>query len=111
MEGGTHVIHSRSRMTVDSCIPPVPGWSTVGFSPTKQTSRAPGAKRREVLGESHEGVKCILLRARTNCESDFGTLEHTFLRMDASFEFHSYVLGVGHFLGQARAAALFICKS
>ena len=27
----------------------------VGFSPTRQTLLAPTAKRREVLGESHEG--------------------------------------------------------
>ena len=28
---------------------------TVGFSPTRQTSRGPSAKRREVFGESYEG--------------------------------------------------------
>ena len=27
----------------------------VGFLPTRQTSRAPSAKRREVFGESHQG--------------------------------------------------------
>ena len=31
------------------------GTEHVGFSPTRQTLRAPSAKRREVFGESHEG--------------------------------------------------------
>ncbi|CAN0422214.1 unnamed protein product, partial [Laminaria digitata] len=31
------------------------GTEHVGFSPTRQTSLAPSAMRREVFGESHEG--------------------------------------------------------
>ena len=31
------------------------GTEHVGFSPTRRTMRAPSAKRREVLGEPHEG--------------------------------------------------------
>ena len=31
------------------------GTEHVGFSPIRQTSRAPRAKRHEVVGESHEG--------------------------------------------------------
>ena len=54
-EGCTHVMHGRSRMTIDPRTPTMPGRSTSGFSPTKQTLPAPTAKRREVLGESHEG--------------------------------------------------------
>ena len=33
------------------------GTEHVRFSPTRKTSRAPSAKRREVFGESHEGMK------------------------------------------------------
>ena len=53
--GCAHVMHGRGRMTMEPCIPTMPGRSTSGFSPTKQTLPAPTAKRREVLGESHEG--------------------------------------------------------
>ena len=35
--GGTHVMHGRSRMTIDPRIPPTPGRSTSGFLPTTQT--------------------------------------------------------------------------
>ena len=35
--------------------PYITGTERVGFSPTGQTLPAPNAKRREVLGESHEG--------------------------------------------------------
>ena len=31
------------------------GMEHVGFSPTRRTSRAPSAKRREIIGEWHEG--------------------------------------------------------
>ena len=48
-------MNSRSRMTIDPRIPTNAGMEHVGFSPTRQISRAPSAKRREVLGESHEG--------------------------------------------------------
>ena len=49
--GCTHVMHGRSRMTIDLRIPKIPGWSTS----TRQTLLAPSAKRREELDESHEG--------------------------------------------------------
>ena len=51
--GGLIILHGRSRMTIDSCIPA--RTEHVGFSPTRQISLAPSAKRREVFGESHEG--------------------------------------------------------
>ena len=53
--GITHLIHSRSRVAIDPRISTMPGRSMSDFSPTKQTSRAPTAERREVLGESLEG--------------------------------------------------------
>ena len=31
------------------------GMEHIGFSPTRMTSHAPSAKRREVFGEKHEG--------------------------------------------------------
>ena len=52
-------MHGRSRMAI---YPPLPSYNAgteyVGFSPTRltRTLLAPSfAKRREVLGESHEG--------------------------------------------------------
>ena len=48
-------MHGRSRMTIDPRIPTNTGTEHVGFSPTRQTSLAPSARRREVFGESHEG--------------------------------------------------------
>ena len=50
--GALIIMHGRSRMTSH---PYNAGTENVGFSPTRQTSLAPSAKRREVLGESHEG--------------------------------------------------------
>ena len=50
-EGGGGVLiimHGRSPMTFEPRIP-------AGVSPTRQTSLALSAKRREVFGESHEG--------------------------------------------------------
>ena len=53
VRGGVLIImHGRSRMTIDPRIPTMPGQSTLGFQPPLL---APGAKRREVFGESHEG--------------------------------------------------------
>ena len=37
------------------------GTEHVGFSPTRQTLPAPSAKRREVIGESHEGPEAFLV--------------------------------------------------
>ena len=56
-EGSTHSMHSRSRMTIwyRPSHPYYTGTEHVEFSPTRQTPRAPSAKRREVLGESHDG--------------------------------------------------------
>ena len=50
-------VHGRSRMTVDHrpSHPCNAGMEDVGFTLTRQTLLAPSAKRREVLGESHEG--------------------------------------------------------
>ena len=51
-----HAMHGRSRITRDPRIPTMPGAEPVRFSPTRrQALLAPGAKRREVVGESHEG--------------------------------------------------------
>ena len=52
--GCTHSMHSCGRKTIDPRIPTMPGRSTSGVSPTRQTLLAPSAKRREVFGESHE---------------------------------------------------------
>ena len=56
-EGGgcTHVMHGRVHVTIDPRIPTIAGTEHFEFSPAKQTLLAPSAKRREVLGESHEG--------------------------------------------------------
>ena len=70
--GCTHFMHNRSFKTIDPRIPYNVGTRHVGFSPARQTSRAPSEKRREVFGESHKRVRCILLR--TACEADFRTL-------------------------------------
>ena len=53
--GGTQFVHGRSRMAIDPRIPVMPGRSTSGFSPTRQTLLAPSATHRQVFGESHEG--------------------------------------------------------
>ena len=45
----THFMHSRGPLH-----PYNAGTEYVEFSSTRQTSRAPSAKRREVFGESHE---------------------------------------------------------
>ena len=52
-----HAMRSRSRrMTMDPRISTYSvGTEHVGFSPNRQTLPVPSAKRREVLGESHEG--------------------------------------------------------
>ena len=46
------IMHGRSRMTIDPCIPTMPARSTSGF-------HGPGRhclpKRREVFGKPHEG--------------------------------------------------------
>ena len=42
-------------MTIGPRIPYSAGTEHVRFSPTRQTLLAPSEKRREVLGESHEG--------------------------------------------------------
>ena len=58
-------MHSRGRMTIRPPHPYNAGTEHVGFSPTRQTSRAPNAKkkRREVFGERVDRtVSCILLR-------------------------------------------------
>ena len=54
--GCTHLIHGRSRMTIDPRIPTMAGAEHVGFPPTRRSLFAPSAKKLcEVLGESHEG--------------------------------------------------------
>ena len=40
-------------MTIDPCIPTMPGTEHFGFSPTRQALLAPSVSRREVFGESH----------------------------------------------------------
>ena len=49
------IMLSRSRMTIDPCIPTMPGQSTSGFHRPGRHLLAPSAKLRDVLGESHEG--------------------------------------------------------
>ena len=55
--GGKVLISCRSLQTIAirPSRPYYAGTEHVGFSPTRQTSRAPSTKRREVFGESHEG--------------------------------------------------------
>ena len=48
-------MHGRSRITIDPRIPTMPGRSRSGFHQPGKTLLAPSAKRREVVGESHEG--------------------------------------------------------
>ena len=50
--GCTQFVHDRGRVAI---YPRNAGTEHVGFAPTRQTSFAPSAKRREVFGESHEG--------------------------------------------------------
>ena len=54
--GSKHVVHGRSRMAIDPRVPTMPGRSTVGFPPTRQTLRACTKRqaKREVLGGSSE---------------------------------------------------------
>ena len=55
-EGGwTHFMHSHGVSRPLPSHPSYAGTERVGFSPAGQTSRAPTAKRREVLGQSREG--------------------------------------------------------
>ncbi len=55
-EGGVlDIMHGRSRMTIDPCFHSMPGRSTSGFHLPGRHCFAPSMKRREVLGESHEG--------------------------------------------------------
>ena len=53
---GAHFMHGRSGMTIwyRPSHPYNVGTEHVGFPPTRQALLAPSAKRREVLGESHE---------------------------------------------------------
>ena len=53
--GCTHAVHGRIRTTGPS-HPKNAGTGHVRFSPTRQILLAPSAKRREVSGESHEGL-------------------------------------------------------
>ena len=46
--GCTHATHGRIRTIIDPRTPTMPGWA-------RQTLLAPSARRRDVLGESHEG--------------------------------------------------------
>ena len=70
------------------------GKEHVGFSPTRQTLSVPSAKRREVFGESHEGVNCIL--PRTARKTDFGMYVPTFLLVDDSANELYFVFWCGH---------------
>ena len=66
------------------------GTEHVRFSPTRQTSRSPSAKRREVLGELKvhlnlvTGINSNLVRA--NGRDELPRLVRTFLLMDVSFQ-------------------------
>ena len=59
-------MHGGGRMTTDPRIPTMPGGARRVFT-TRQAPLAPSAKRREVLGESHEGRAASLLH-RTSGE-------------------------------------------
>ena len=48
-------MHGRSRMTIDPRNPYYAGMEHVRSSPAMQALLASSAKRRELLGESHEG--------------------------------------------------------
>ena len=66
----THAMPGHSGMIIDPRIPTMPGRSTSGFrQPGGRHSSAPSSERREVFGESHEGISCIL--PRNACEADF----------------------------------------
>ena len=54
------------------------GTDQVGFSPTRQTLRAPSAKHRELLSESYEGCTALL---------EEPILRQTFVHMDGSVFF------------------------
>ncbi|CAN0122714.1 unnamed protein product [Laminaria digitata] len=78
--GGVLIImHGRSRMTIYRPSHPYnAGTEHVGgFSPIRQASLAPSAKRREVFGDSHEG------RAASYKDP---LVRWNFLRMDDSVE-------------------------
>ena len=77
--GCTQFVHDPSQYDRRPSHPSYAGTEHVGFSPTRQIWLAPSAKRREVLGEPHEGVNCIL--PSTACKTDFGT---AYLLMDDS---------------------------
>ena len=53
--GGVHFTRSRRLKTIGLRIPTNAATEHVGFLPTRQTSRAPSAKSRQVFSESHEG--------------------------------------------------------
>ena len=72
----THVMHGRSRVTIDPRVPIMPGRSTSGFHrPGRHCLHQ--ARSRQVLGESHEG------RAASFQEP---LLRQTFFHVDGSVQ-------------------------
>ena len=80
--GCTQFVHGRNHMTIDPHISTMPGRSTSGFAPTRQTSRVPSAKHRgcsvtRMVGDLHP--------AGSYLPGGLGHLVRTFLQMGDSF--------------------------
>ena len=58
--GCAHSMHSRSPKTIDSLIHTTPGRHPSDFPPTRQTSRAPSAKRCDEGGESRREASAFV---------------------------------------------------
>ena len=71
------------------------GTEHAAFSATRQASRTPSAKRREVFGESYEGwAASYEYVLRTTCEAAFRTLWVLSCVSDGGFELFDFVSGV-----------------
>ena len=108
--GCTNFMHGRSGMTIATSPSHSHNAATehIGFSPTRQTLLAPKAKRREMFGESREGLAASYEKCRPlshpppppNAEKQtkkykpqvqIQDLVHTLMHMDDRFElFHFF---------------------
>ena len=77
--GGTQFVNGRSRMTIDLASLLCRDGARRVFTNQRPTLLAPSAKRREVLGESHQGLTASFQEPRVR-----RTLAPIFLRMDDS---------------------------
>ena len=82
----THVMHGRSRVTINPGIPTLPGRIRSGCHRPGRHWLAPSAKRREVLDESHEG------RA-ASCYDPL--VRWTFLHVDDAVELSKFFFSSG----------------